>query len=359
MERWIYTIPLRLRSLFRRGQVDSELDEELQFHLEQKVHAYVARGLTPEDARYAARRDMDGLAQRKEDCRDTRGVNLIDSFAQDVSHSFRIFRKNPGFTTVVILTLALGIGASTGMFSIANAILLRPLPYRDAPKLVRVWGVNTQSGNFRAWASYPNLEDWRRQNTVFSALGASREDEWTWTGGAEPQQVEVSRVSADFFAALEMQPALGRVFSKEEYQSGHADVVILSHRFWESRLGSDPAILGRRLTFDDRQYRVLGVLPKIGYPFPPQSIDVWVPLPVNSSDSSRGSRNLNAIARLRPGASLAQAQAEMSVIASRLERLYPDANAGIGVRLEPLQEALVETAAVCSRSLSAWSCVFC
>ncbi len=341
LEHWLYTLPLRLRSLFRRRKVEQDLDDELQFHLERKTQEYLAQGLDPAEAQYAARRDMDGLAQRKEECRDTRRLNLMDNLAQDLSHGVRILRKNPGFAAVVVLTLALGIGATTAMFSVANAILLRPLPYPDARQLVRVWGTNLHNGNLRAWASYPNLEDWRRRNTVFSALGASREDQWTWTGGDEPRQVDVSQVTADFFSVLGMRPAVGRAFSSQEYQSGHENVVVLSHRFWESRFGSEPGILGRTLKFEDRLYKVIGVLPKASFPFPAQAIDVWVPLPVDSPDSSRGSRNLSAIARLRPGVSMPQAQAEMSAIASGLEHLFPDANTGIGVRLEPLQEALV------------------
>jgi predicted permease len=341
LEHWFYIVPLRLRSLFRRRCVEQELDEELQDHLERKIQEYLAQGLGHSEARYAAARDMDGIGQRKEECRDTRRLNVMDNLAKDLSYGVRILRKNPGFTAVTVLTLALGIGATTAMFSVANAVLLRPLPYPDARKLVRVWGTNLHNGNFRAWASYPNLQDWRRQNAVFSALGASRQDEWTWTGADEPRQVEVAQVTADFFSALEVRPALGRAFSEQEYQAGHENVVILSQGFWESRLGSEPDILVRTLKFEDRLYKVIGVLPKAAFPFPSQAIEIWAPLPVDSPDSSRGSRNLSAIARLRPGVSMAQAQAEMSAIATNLERLFPDANTGIGVRLEPLQEALV------------------
>ena len=270
-----------------------------------------------------------------------RRLNLLDNLAQDLSHAVRILRKSPGFTAVVVLTLALGIGATTAMFSVANAVLLRPLPFPDARNLVRVWGTNVHSGNFRAWASYPNLEDWRRRNASFSALGASREEQWTWTGGDEPRQVQVSRVTADFFSVLGVLPALGRGFSAQEFQTGHENVVILSHNFWEARLSSAPDILGRTLTLEDRLYKVIGVLPKTAFPFPALAIDIWVPLPLDSADSSRGSRNLNAVARLRPGVSLTQAQDEMSAIASGLEKAFPDANSGIGVRLERLQEAVV------------------
>jgi putative ABC transport system permease protein len=341
LEQWFYILPHRVRSIFRRLQVDRELDDELQLHIEQKIEQYLAQGLSPREARYAALRDMDGLEQRKEECRDMRKINFIDDVARDLSHGVRVARKNPGFTAVAVFMLGLGIGATTAMFSVANAILLRPLPYPGARQLVRVWGTNLHNGNFRAWASYPNLEDWRRLNNVFSALGASRDDEWTWTGGDEPRQVEIAQVTAEFFSVLGMRPALGRNFSQHEFQNGHENVAIVSHSFWESHLGSDPQALNRSLTLEDRPYTIVGVLPKASFSFPSPAIDVWVPLPVDSPDSSRGSRNLSAIARLRPGVSLTQAQVEISAIASRLEKLFPDANAGIGVRLEPLQEAMV------------------
>ncbi|HKW88161.1 MAG TPA: ABC transporter permease [Candidatus Acidoferrales bacterium] len=320
---------------------DRRLQEEIAAHVALQTAENLRAGLSPSEARRQALLKFGPVESIKEDYRAERGLLFLETLWQDLHFAFRMLRKSPGFTAVAVLTLALGIGANTAMFSVTNAVLLRPLPYPEPGRLVRVWGVNRRTGNLRAWTSYPNLEDLRRQNAVFSALGASREDEWAWTGGAQPERLAVARVTEDFFSVLDIQPSLGRSFSREEFQTGGEKVVILSYAFWQSRFGSNPGVIGQTLTLEERAFTIVGILPKSSFPFPSATIAFWVPLPVGSEDSSRGSRNLDAIARLRPGVSLAQAQAEITTIASRLERLYPDSNVDIGYRLEPLQEALV------------------
>jgi predicted permease len=331
----------RLAVLLRREQFDRDLQQEMRLHRELKEQELVAAGIPAEQARYAAHRQLGNTLRLQEASRDAWGWRWLDNLAQDLRFAVRILRKTPIITAVAVLTLALGIGANTAIFGVVNAVLLRPLPYTHPDRLVRVWGTNSRSGNLRAWASYPDLQDWRAQNTVFSALGAYDEDEWTWTGGTDPEQVEICGITADYLSVLETQPVLGRTFSPEEFRTGQANVAILSHKFWHDRLASDRGILGRTMTLEDKLYNIVGVMPEANFSFPSPATDVWVPLPVDSPDSGRGSRYLSAIARLRPGVSLAQAQAEMSEITGRLKRLYPESNAVIGVRLEPLQEALV------------------
>jgi len=344
---WLANLWLRMKALARREKLDRDLDDELQFHLAMREQKYLEAGATPEDARNAARRGFGNATRMKESSRELWSFVWLETLSQDVRFGLRMLRRSPGFTAVAVLTLALGIGANTAIFSVVNAALLRPLPYAHPDQLVRVWGTNSRSGNLHAWASYPDLQDWRAQNTVFSAMGAFNEDDWTWTGGREPEQLHICEVTEDFFAVLGVQPLLGRTFSRQDFAGRQASVVILSHKFWQSRFASDPGVLGRSITLEDKNYTIIGVMPEARFQFPSPATDLWVALPVDSQDSSRGSRNLSAIARLRPGVSLAQAQEEMNGITARLKQLYPDSNAVIGVRLEPLQEALVEE----SRSL--------
>jgi len=263
---------------------------------------------------------------------------LEDDLFQDLRYAARMLRRKPIFTATAVLTLSLGIGANTAVFSVINGVLLRPLPYPQPEQLVRVWGINQQIGNTRGKASSPNLADWRAQNTVFESLGAYAENRWMLTRQAEPEKIAVVQTTEGFFSVLGLRAALGRFFLPPEYVSGQHQVAVLSDWFWQRRFGADPKVIGQSLTLEDQSYTIIGVLSPNDLQFPSPSAALWVPLP---PDPARGSRYLDTIARLKPSVTLEQAQSEMSAIAGRLEKEHPESNTGIGVRLEPLQEAIV------------------
>ena len=196
MMRWTYKFPLRLRSLFRKGRVEQELADELRFHLEELTHENAKRGMKPEEARYAAMRELGGAAQIKEECRDLRRVNYIENLLQDVRYGLRMLVKNPGFTVVAVLTLALGIGANTAIFSVVYAVLLKPLPFRSPGQLVRVFEANDRAGIPAEGCSYAEFREWQRQNHVFSGMAGVTAHELTLTGRDEPTVVGVGDVTA-------------------------------------------------------------------------------------------------------------------------------------------------------------------
>src|SRR5215471_19117376 len=335
-EHWLYTIPLRVRSLFRRAQADQELDDELRDHLEQKTEEYVAQGMTQEEAHRRARLDLGGIEQTKEKCRDARRVNWIQDFAQDLRFGLRMLRKSPGFTIVAVLTLALGIGANTAVFSVINTVLLRPLPYPDSDRLVQIWSTNPNTNRWGMWTAYPRFEDWRRQNTVFEEMATVR----TWVisikGGDHPESLSGVITSSQIFQLLRVQPMLGRGFLPEEDQPGHDHVIILSYGLWQRRFGSDRGIIGSTVDLDEQAYTVIGVMAP-DFRFPPDlpvsyRVDAWLPPAPDPSRNERVSNNYYTVARLKPGVSLAQAQAEMDSINHGLAERYP-VDRGMGVQV--------------------------
>jgi len=263
----------------------------------------------------------------------------METLLQDLRYAWRNLVKSPVVVAVAVATMALGIGVNTAIFSVVNAVLLRPLPYQNADRLVRVWGTNLKNGRTRAWASFPNLQDWRAQNTSFERLAAYNDDRQTVTGAGAPEQVSVALVTQDFFAVLGVEPAVGRLFLPQEFQPGHDAPVMLSYGHWQRRFGGQDNILGQTLSLGGTPRVIVGVLPPNDLQFPSRDTDVWAP--GGLVDNSRGSRNLNAIGLLKRGVSVQQAQAEMNTIAGRLEKQYPEENAGIGARLEPLRESIV------------------
>src|SRR5256714_11043325 len=232
MMRWFYKLRLRFRSLFRKEHAEKELSDELRFHLEKLSEEKVARGMTKEEARYAALRELGGVEQTKEECRDMRRVNYIESFVQDVRYGLRMLAKNPGFTTVAVIALALGIGANTAIFSVVNTVLLRPLPYKAPERLVMVWEENSKQGYPQDTPAAANYVDWRDQNHVFAAMAAITEISFNLTGIGDPERIDGQRVSASLFPLLGVEPQLGRAFRPEEDKPGANQVVIMSHGLW-------------------------------------------------------------------------------------------------------------------------------
>jgi len=260
---------------------------------------------------------------------------------QDLRYGARMLLKNPGVTSIVILALALGIGANTAIFSVVNAVLLRPLPFAEADRLVFL--NETAKTMDEISVSYPNFTDWRNQNHVFERLGVYNRNSYNLTGYGEAERILTAQMSADIFAALRVNAALGRVFTNEEDKPGGTPVVVLSHGLWQRRFGGQSSILNQALTFNGKSYTVIGVMPE-GFQIPTR-VEMWVPVGQLSGDANwqqRGNHpGLYGVARLQPGVTLAQAQAEMSNIAANLEKQYQDSNAGDGVQLRPLLEIYV------------------
>ncbi len=265
----------------------------------------------------------------------------MNTLWQDVRYGARMLLKNPGITVIVILALALGIGANTAIFSVVNAVLLRPLPYDQSDRLVFV---NERSQVLDEMSiSYPNFIDWRSQNHVFEKIGVYNRNSYNLTGAGEAERIPTAQISADLFSALRVNAALGRVFTNDEDKPGANPVVVLSHGLWQRRFGGQTNILNQSLTLNGKSYTVIGVMPK-GYLYPSR-VDMWVPVGQVAADPNweqRGNHpGLYGVARLKPGATLEQAQADMDNIAANLEKQYPDSNAGNRVRIRPMLEIYV------------------
>ena len=340
MLRWIYKLPLRLRSLFRKSRVEQELSDELRFHLEKLIEEKVGKGMVPEEARYAALRELGGVEQIKEECRDMRRVNYIENFAQDVRYGLRMLAKNPGFTTVAVLTLALGIGANTAIFSVVNAVLLCPLPYKDSNRLVWLSETDLRERLGDMGVSPPTFLDWRSQAWSFEALSAYSEGDFVVTGRGEPEKITSAAVSGNFFALLGVRPALGRGFLPEEDQVHSRPVVILGDEFWRSRFGSDLGIVGRGITLDGKNYEVVGVAPP-RFNYPPGT-EIWTPLMPTMADglTVRGAHILDVLGRLKKGVALSRATVELNTVQRRIAQEDADYR-NYGVHVVPLQEHIV------------------
>jgi len=264
----------------------------------------------------------------------------METFLQDLRHGIRMLRNAPGFTAVVLLTLSLGIGVNTLMFSAVNAILLRPLPYPDPERLVSVPSTRPSRGIDRMTVSLPDYQDWKAQSRSFESWAALMQDSFVLTGAGEPRQLRGARVSAAFFNLLGIGPALGRGFLSEEEQPGRHRVAVLSHALWQQQFGSDPAVVGRSITMNGASFTVVGVAPA-GFQYPDSKIEVWVPLAFSpGGGGDRESRFLRVIGRLKPGVTPARARREMEGIARRLEQTYAE-NKGVGVLIIPFRSDLV------------------
>jgi predicted permease len=332
-------IPLRLRSLFRKERVEQEMDDELRFHLERQIEENLKAGLSAEEARYAALRKFGGVEQVKEECRDAWGVRLIESLLQDVRFALRMLAKNPGLTAVVVLTLGLGIGVNTAIFSFLDAILNLRFPIKDQNQIANLWASNLSIGATRNGLSIPDFLDYRQQSRVFEDLAAYSGQTFQLTNVAEPQRLLGSRVSSNYFQVLGVQPAIGRTLLPEESRGGSHRVVILSYGLWQGSFGSDAKISGRTITLNRESYTVIGVMP-VGFHLFMGNDDLWVPLDLDSSALNRSVRQVQVIGRLKSGVGREQAQAEMTTIAHRLEQAFPVTNRGWGVRVIRLQDEI-------------------
>jgi putative ABC transport system permease protein len=333
------------KGLFGRRKRDEELDEEVQSHLRMAAEDRVAQGETAEDARAAARREFGNVALVKEDTRQMWGWTWLEQLAADVRYGLRQLRRNPGFTAVAILTLALGIGANTAIFSAVDAVLLRPLPFVDPGQLVTVFQARPQDGIPADGFSYPNFTECREHNNVFTEMAATQAHDLTLTGAGQPTLVHAVVVTPEIFTLLGAEPIAGRTLLPQDGLRGAAPVVVVSENLWRSLFGADPNLLGRTMDLDKRSYSVVGIMPAdFRYPIRSESEDVWIPLaqdPLFSGMMPRpGGHWLTVVARLRRGVSLAQARSAMEAMSGRLARLYPQENSGWKIRVEPLKQEI-------------------
>src|SRR5690242_7866335 len=341
----------RLRSLFRRNRVEAELDDELRFHFEQQVETNIRSGMTGEEARRQARLSVGGIDQVKEECREERGVQHMENLLQDLRYGWRMLVKKPAFTIVAVLTLALGVGANTAIFSIVNAVLLRSLPYRDPDRLVRIFFNEPGSGLRDVRFSKPELDDLQTRAGVFEDVSPIFEGSEDLTGVQQPERVEGVNGSFSYFSMLGVIPQIGRLYGPQDFAPGFAAEAVISDGLWRRAYGADPNVLGRTIRIDNDPLTIIGVLPRgFRHPGPTVSGDVEVfgaagfiaaPFP----PPMRGTRILvSGIGRLKPGLTLAQAQARLTAMAAQLRHDFPadyPPQAKWTIEIQPLQETLV------------------
>jgi putative ABC transport system permease protein len=325
------------RALFQKERLDQEMGEEMRAHIELRTQANIEAGMKPEEARYAALRSFGGMEQVTETCRDLRGVGWIETLWQDTRFGLRQMRRNPGVTGVMVLILALGIGASTTVLSIVEAVLGK-CPYQDSESLVWLWETKPAENGHHISVSGPTFLDWRAQNSAFEQVAG---DTWgQFHLMKTPDAVErcwADTVSPEFFSLLRVKAALGRTFLPEDAREGAEPVVMLSHNRWQRWFKGDPQIIGQTVTLGEENCTVIGVLPaSFRYVIQSGDVDVWRPFKPGAWPD-RGERCLRGVlARLKPGVTLARAQAEMEVIANRLARAYPATLAGFGAEVVPM-----------------------
>ena len=326
--------------MWRRKRMMEELDADIREHIETETQDNLERGMAPEDARHAAMRKFGNVTRVKEDTREVWTIVWFEHLIEDIRFGLRMLRKNPGFTIVAVLTLALGIGANTALFSVVNAVLLRPLPFENSSRLVWSWGNCSLCD--QAAVSPSDFTDYRAQSHSFEHYGAMAGENslFNLAGGDKPIQIEGSMVTAGFFDALGIQPPYGRAFELSDEKTTDPQVVVLSHHLWQNRFAGDPNVIGKSITLDDKTRTVVGVLANDVSVL--SRADLWFPAPFqNQGMQSRRSHFLRPVGLLRRGVTISQAQAELDTIAARLGREYPVTNAGWGLRLEPLQSVLV------------------
>ena len=353
---WARHVRPRLSSLRLSPPRENEIVEELSQHLEDRWRELTAGGASDEEATRVALAEfregnllakyMAPLRQSHTPASIAPGASagqVLADVLQDLRHALRLLRKQPAFTLAAILTLALGIGANTAIFSIVNAVLLQPLPYPDQSRLFVVHRSRSYDGSDRSRLSAENFLDLQREARSFEALGAYAGTGFTLTGGGEPEFVMGQMISAELLDVLDVPPLIGRALRPEENEGGRDQVMLLSHGLWQRRYGADPGIVGQTITANGKPYTVVGVMPA-GFEFPQKRYELWVPFAFRNNTQgivNRGTHFLQATGRLRAGASLDQAQAEVTTIARRLAEAYPDSNTGSTMRLVSLVDDTV------------------
>jgi predicted permease len=353
--RWFYKFPLRLRALFRHQRVEQDLHDEIEFHLQSQAEDFIARGIDPEEARYAALRSLGGRTRIEEECRESRGVSFIEDFLQDLRFGFRMMWRNPGFSLIAVLCLTLGIGANAAVFSWIEGLLLRPFPaVAHQDRLVVMVGTRhatrDKGGNGAGYEdiSWPDFLDFQRNTRLFDAFIADKIMGTTLSIGDKAERMGGSVVSSNYFDALGVRPMLGRGFEPTEEVGRNAHpVTVISYWVWNEKFHRDPGVIGKTQVLNGVPHTIIGVAPKGFYgTFVGIPIQFWVPVsmqevfePGGYKLEDRNATWIEGFARLKPGVTIAQAQEELSAVAKRLETDYPETNRGRGVQLLPLWKA--------------------
>jgi putative ABC transport system permease protein len=336
--RWVSGLAVRLRWLFGRKRAERELAAEFAFHLDCQIDENIARGMPPVEARAAALRRVGGIAQLEEECRDVRRLTYIEDLLADIRYAIRGFRKSPGFASIAILTLALGIGAATALFSLASAVLLRALPVADSDRLAVIWEADPSHGFEENTPAPANFVDWKTQTRTFEDIAAAAWQSYNLTGNGEAERLTGLRVTANFLTVLGVKPSAGRFFLRTDDAPESPPTTVISYGLWRRRFGGDPNLIGRTISLNGQKHTVVGVAPA-GFQFPSRGADLWVTPGFMPRDmAQRGSHYLFVVGRLKAEVSLTQARTDMTVIARRLELQYPQTNKNVGTAIVPLRE---------------------
>ena len=337
--RWLNILSARLRALAGREAVIRDIDEEMRLHVEMEAEANVARGMSPGAARAAARKSFGNFDGKRDEAYAVRGGGMIEALLQDVRYGARVLAKHKGFTAVAVLTLALGVGANTAIFSVVNAVLLRPLPFPDSERVVLLDGVNPSKGITDSNMSAPDFADWRAESRAFERLAGYVTGGSLLVSGEEAERVRGTSVTEDFFPLFRTNALHGRALTPDDAKEGATPVAVLSHGLWRRRYGGDPAIVGRQIMVGRESTQVVGVMPpEFSYP---ARTEIWFPFPLDPAKERRDNRYIEVVARLKPDAALASAQAELDAVNARLAQTYVETNTGWGVRVTNLRERLV------------------
>jgi putative ABC transport system permease protein len=331
------TLLSRLATLFRSRKLDAALEEELRSHIDLATEENMARGMTRQQARREALRSFGGVTQTTEAYRNQRGLPMLEVLTRDLAYAWRQLWKSPGFTLTCILTPAIGIGVNTAIFSMMDAIVLRPLAVPDLNRVVTIAErqTNAPGASEDKQVSFANYLSWKQQSQSFENLAVRTYVSLSLTGAGDAARVQGAYTSANFFDVLRTQPLLGRAYTEEETQPGHDDVALLSFGFWKKHFAADPAILGKQVRLDGRAYTILGVMPRSA-PYP-STTDVFLPLaPTQAQLQNRVNHDYLVIGRLKRGVTLAAASAELDLIASRLAKQFPLSNTGWSIRADTL-----------------------
>jgi putative ABC transport system permease protein len=338
--RWVTRAGLRLRAILRRGAVEAELDEELRYHIEREVEERVSAGEDPVQARRETALRFGAVDRYKEECREARGVRVLDELRQDVRYGARTLRRSPSFSLVVMILLALGIGLSGALFAAVYEVLLKPLPYRHADDVLVLWQTRRDDAVLRDEFSPANFLDLREWASTFDGIAAAEEYGLDYVGADGPETLMVWRVSEQFFSVLGVEALLGRTFEAAEYEPGRAQVLVLGHQYWQRRFGGDAGVIGRVLELDGEPFEVVGIMPP-RFRFPTERAG-WVPRVMTEQDRQlRASTYLHVIARPAAIVSAAVALRELESIGARLAAEHPRINAGVTIDAVPLREQIV------------------
>ncbi|MGB9336860.1 MAG: ABC transporter permease [Candidatus Acidiferrales bacterium] len=343
---WLRALTSRTRAWLSPRHVDQDFTHELEAHLDMLTDENIRRGMPPEQARRAARIRLGGLTQLQETNRELHGLPILETFLQDTRFALRMLRKNLGFTAVAVLTLALGIGANTAIFSVVYAVLLKPLPYANSEQLFNVYEMQSQEKTAKTGWSYLNFAELREQNHVFTEVAGSQQHQLTLTGRGEPTVVNTSVITPELLSLFGATPLAGRIFSSDDGKPGAPAVVVLGENLWRNSLAADPNIIGSSINLDKRAFTVIGILPaSFRYPRITDTEQLWIPLvqdPLFGSFMDRRAGHwLQVTGRLKPGISITQAQAELDAIAASLAKEFPEENSGWAAGMSPLQEMIV------------------